>query len=99
MKSVKTIHLFLFYLGILFGLSSCAVNPRCPSQLMPIVEVQINNTASTHDDYIGTGSSMSCRARIINVTNGNSSTLNFPAGMQVELRNRRLSLINKTNIL
>ena len=90
MKQIKFIHPILFYLFVLAGLSSCAVNPRCPTQLMPIIEVQIGNTASTHDDYIGTGSFTACRARIINFEK-NSTTLNFQGGVEVEVRNRRLS--------
>jgi len=80
----------LLLLAILAGLSSCAVNPRCPTALLPIIEVQVNNSASTHDDYIGTGSSSACRARISNV-NKFGGGQNFPGGVEVEVRNRKLS--------
>lgn len=77
-------------LAALAGLAGCAVNPVCPTALLPIVEVQVNNSASTHDDYIGTATSTPCRARIVNVNRFNGG-LNFPGGVEVEVRNRRLS--------
>ena len=83
---IKNLLLLLF----LTGASNCAVNPRCPTALLPVVEVQVNNSASTHDDYISTGAFTSCRARITNFNNFNGNP-NFPGGVEVEFRNRRLS--------
>ena len=74
MKKLKSENYLFFFLLLIIGLSSCAVNPRCPTQLMPIVEVQINNTASAHDDYINSSGYTSCRARITNVRNGSATS-------------------------
>ena len=79
-------------------LTNCGpMNPRCPFNLLPIVEIQINSTASNHDDYGSTAGYTSCRAR---VTNFGAPTFrlpffelpfgggkNFPGGVSVELRN------------
>ena len=90
---MKNSNFFLFILlSALIGIwSGCAVNPRCPGELMPIVEVQINNTASNHDDYVNTSTFIPCRARIVNANKAFGSGLNFPGGVEVEVRNRKLS--------
>lgn len=72
-------------------LTGCAVVATCPTQLLPVVEVQVNNTASTHDDYLTTTGYTPCRARISNVNKVFGSGLNFPGGVEVELRNKKLS--------
>jgi hypothetical protein len=79
--------------GILFTLfvQSCAVLPTCTNSRMPTIEVQVNNTESNHDDYINTTGFVACRARIINFNKEFGSGLNFPGGVEVELRNKRLS--------
>jgi tyrosinase len=104
MKKNLVYYFSFLSLLILIGLSSCAVNPRCPTQLMPVVEVQVNNTSSNHDDYISTGGFTSCRARITNVrqfsTSPSPGPLNFPGGVEIEVRNRRLAselIISPTN--
>src|SRR3954452_24974700 len=56
-----------------------AVIPPCPDSPLPIVELQINNTASNHDDYGSTGIYTICSARVVNNTN-------VPGGVSVELR-------------
>jgi tyrosinase len=83
--------LLVLLLAIIWGFSNCAVNPRCPNQLMPVVEVQINNTASNHDDYANTSTFIPCRARIVNTNKVIGGGLNFPGGVEVEVRNRKLS--------
>lgn len=77
--------LFLCVTGMLM-MTGCATLAPCPGSLLPIVEIQVNNTASTHDDYGTTGSNLACRARITNPTGFNNST-NFPGGVNIELRN------------
>jgi tyrosinase len=78
--------------------SSCAVIPTCTNRMMPVVEVQVNNTSSNHDDYINTTGYVPCRARITNFSKYPNG-LNFPGGVEVEFRNKRLStdLIVSTN--
>ena len=66
--------------------TGCAVNPRCPGSLLPIVEVQVNNTPSNHDDYGSTASFTGCRARITNYAKLFGG-YNFPGGVSVEIRN------------
>lgn len=66
--------------------SGCATLAPCPGSLLPIVEIQVNNTASTHDDYGTTSTNLACRARITNPT-GFNNAVNFPGGVAVELRN------------
>lgn len=78
-------------LAMVCWMASCAVIPTCPNQLLPVVEVQVNNSASTHDDYINTTGFTPCRARITNVNRAFGSGLNFPGGVAIELRNRNLS--------
>lgn len=67
-------------------LPSCAVNPTCPGNLMPIVEIQINNTASNHDDYGSTAGYTTCQARVTNFAKYGGGQ-NFPGGVAVEVRN------------
>jgi tyrosinase len=66
-------------------LTGCATLPPCPGSLLPIVEVQVNNTASNHDDYGSTTSSTSAQARITN-PNRIFGGRNFPGGVAVEIR-------------
>ncbi len=67
-------------------LTSCAVIPTSPGNLLPVVEIQINNTASNHDDYGSTASYTTCRARVTNFAKFGGGN-NFPGGVPVELRN------------
>lgn len=71
---------------IAYGQSDSAFIPTCPDGLLPIVEVQINNTASNHDDYGSTNTYTICSARLTNArdTLGNYY---FPGGVPVEIRN------------
>lgn len=64
----------------IYGQSGSGVLPSCPDALLPIMEVQINNTASNHDDYGGTGNYTICSARVVNNTD-------FSGGVSVEVRN------------
>src|ERR1051326_3159858 len=66
--------------------SSCATVATCPGNLLPLVEIQVANTASNFDDYGSTSSYTACRARITNAT-GFNNVVNFPGGVAVELRN------------
>ena len=70
--------------------TNCAVIPTCPGSLLPIVEVQVNNTASNHDDYGSTTAYTTCRARIANYAKFGGGN-NFPGGVSVELRNPALA--------
>ncbi len=88
MRSILPTSVVLLFFMLL--LSNCAVDPTCPDNLLPIVEIQINNTPSNHDDYLSTTSFTPCRARITNVTKFNSSDLNFPGGVEIESRNINL---------
>jgi tyrosinase len=93
---------FFIYCGILITLlsQSCAVLPTCTNSRMPTIEVQVNNTESNHDDYITTSGFVPCRARIINFNKEFGSGLNFPGGVEIEVRNKRLSsdlIISPTN--
>lgn len=65
---------------------ACATVATCPGNLLPIVEIQVNSTASNHDDYGSTTSYTACRARITNATNF-FNALNFPGGVAAEIRN------------
>lgn len=68
-------------------LGGCATIASCPGNLLPIVEIQVNNTASNHDDYGTTAAATTpARARITNPTNFNNQA-NFPNGVAVEIRN------------
>jgi hypothetical protein len=88
---MKQYHL-LFLIGTLaLMLHSCAVIPTCTGNRMPTVEIQVNNSESNHDDYVGTGGFIPCRARIVNFNREFGSGLNFPGGVEVEFRNKRLS--------
>ena len=68
------------------GQNDSAVIPACPDRLLPIIEVQINNTSSNHDDYGSTNIYTVCSARIINYADSVGNK-NFPGGLPVELRN------------
>src|SRR6476620_11092109 len=87
MKYIILTTLIISSLSI-YGQEESAVLPPCPDVLLPIVEVQINNTASNHDDYGSTSNYITCSARVVNNTN-------FPGGVSVELRNP-LSMSNLT---
>ncbi len=75
-------------------MSGCATLPPCPGSLLPIVEVQVNGTASNHDDYGSTTVSTAARARITN-PNRFGGGRNFPGGVAVEIRDP-LGLSNLT---
>jgi tyrosinase len=64
----------------IYGQGENAVIPPCPQNVLPTVEVQINNTASNHDDYGSTSNYTICSGRVVNNTN-------FPGGVPVEIRN------------
>jgi tyrosinase len=81
----------MLFIVVTMGASGCAVLPTCPSQLLPVVEIQVNNSESSHDDYIDTRGFTPCRARITNVNRAVGRGLNFPGGVEVEIRNRRLA--------
>jgi len=93
MKYIILTTLILTSLSI-YGQEESAILAPCPDVILPIVEVQINNTASNHDDYGSTAYYTLCTARVINVTNS-SGKANFPGGLSVELRNP-LSMSNLT---
>jgi tyrosinase len=63
-----------------------AVIPTCPNTPLPVIEVQINNTPSNHDDYGSVAAYTTCRARIVNylISSGGN---NFPNGVPVVIRN------------
>src|SRR4051794_16035074 len=71
------------------------VIPPCPDALMPVIEVQVNNTASNEDDYGSTTAYTICRARVTNVVNSSGNN-NFQGGVPVELRNPSGMLQNLT---
>ena len=75
---------FLFIVSI--WASGCAVIPRCPTALLPIIETQINNSYGSEDDYLSTTSFTPCRVRITNFSKYPSG-FNFPGGVEVEIRN------------
>jgi tyrosinase len=85
MKYIILTTLIISSLSI-YGQGENAVLSPCTDALLPIVEIQINNTASNHDDYGSTANYTMCTARVINVTNS-SGNANFPGGVSVELRN------------
>jgi tyrosinase len=67
-------------------LSSCATIPTCPNQLLPIVEIQVNNTASNHDDYGTISAYIPAQARLTNWQKFGGG-LNFPGGVVVDVWN------------
>lgn len=67
-------------------LTSCATIAPCPNNLLPIVEIQMNSTASNHDDYGTTTANLVSRARITNPTNFNGAP-NFANDVAIEVRN------------
>ena len=75
---------FMFILAI--WASGCAVIPRCPTALLPIMETQINNSYGSEDDYLTTTGFTPCRVRIANFSKYPSG-FNFPGGVEVEIRN------------
>ena len=87
MRNSKSLPLLISSFVLSLILSKCAVIPTCPNQFLPIVEVQVNNTASTHDDYLTTTSFTPCRARILNPRQPFNNSLNFPGGVEIEVRN------------
>jgi tyrosinase len=66
--------------------SSCAVIPRCPNQLLPILETQINYSPGSEDDYLTTTGFIPCHVKISNAAKFGGG-FNFPGGVQVEIRN------------
>jgi tyrosinase len=67
-------------------LSSCAVIPRCPNQLLPILDTRINASAGSEDDYLSTTAYTACHVSISNYAKFLGG-YNFPGGVQVEIRN------------
>src|SRR5690348_14164137 len=84
-KVIVMLHL-LSALTIYGQKNNNAVIPTCPEILLPVVEIQVNNTASNHDDYGSLNAYTVCSARIVNYADeaGNS---NFAGGLPVEIRN------------
>lgn len=80
-----SLHSTLSCVAVALLLTGCATLPQCPGSLLPIVEVQINGTASNHDDYGSTTTSTAARARITNWQKFLGGQ-NFPGGVAVELR-------------
>lgn len=91
MRISSLLHWPGYAIGLSLLLPNCAVIPSCPNQLMPVVEVQVNNTASSHDDYITTTAFAPARARISNFKQVFGNGLNFPGGVEIEVRNIPLS--------
>lgn|GEM_PF-684714 len=85
---MKQAILFILTAGWLtvYGQNDNPVLPPCPDNLLPVVEIQINNTSSNHDDYASTATYTVCSARVINFANSLGES-NFPGGVLVELRN------------
>lgn len=71
---------------VMLLLTSCASVAPCPNNLLPIVEIQVNGTASNHDDYGTTAANLPSRARITNPTNFNG-VANFANDVAIEVRN------------
>jgi tyrosinase len=69
-----------------YGQNTNAVIPTCPDKLLPIIEIQVNNTSSNHDDYGNINTYTVCSARIFNSV-GSVGNNNFPGGVPIELRN------------
>jgi tyrosinase len=88
MKCKSSIYFFSIFVILM---QSCAVVPTCPNSSMPTIEIQVNNTESNHDDYISTSGFIPCRARIVNIRGGINNRPIFPTGVEVEIRNKRLS--------
>lgn len=80
-----SLHSTISCLALASLLAGCATIPQCPGSLLPIVEVQVNDTASNHDDYGSTTTSTLARARITNWQRFGGG-LNFPGGVPVEVR-------------
>lgn len=87
MRKTNLLKLLTYSFVLALLMSNCAVIPTCPNQIMPIVEVQINNSGSSHDDYVNTTSFTPCRVRIANPRTVFGNNLNFPGGVEVEIRN------------
>src|SRR6266404_2496208 len=85
-KATLVLSLMCLFITTPLLLTNCAVNPTCPGNLLPIVEIQINNTASNHDDYGSTTNYTICQARVTNFAKFGGGN-NFPGGVAVELRN------------
>src|SRR5689334_16496809 len=70
---------------VAYGQSNAVIAP-CPSIVMPVIEVQVNNTASSDDDYGSTSSYTICSARIVNYAGGGGSHI-YSGGIPIELQN------------
>ncbi len=68
--------------------SNCARNVLRTGEYMPQIEIQMNNTAPTLDDYTNTTTYLPCRARLLNHHTGWNNTFTFPADLAVLLQNR-----------
>jgi tyrosinase len=85
MKKVIFVVLLINKLTV-YSQNTNSVLPTCPDKLLPVIDVQINNTVSNHDDYGSTLLYTVCSARVINVSDSDGAN-NFPGGVPVELRN------------
>lgn len=56
------------------------IDPSIDRGVMPVIEFQVNNTATTSDDYIGDDAPVPCRLRVVN-------QLDFVTDVQVSLEN------------
>ncbi|HEY0140417.1 MAG TPA: tyrosinase family protein [Thermoanaerobaculia bacterium] len=88
--SFRTWSKALLFAMLPLALVNCATLVRCPGSLLPIVEIQVNNTPSNHDDYGSTTTAIPARARITN-TSAPFGGLNFASGVAVEVRNPTLA--------
>lgn len=86
MKKTNSFNLNFILVVIILWASGCAVIPRCPTQLLPVIETQINYSPGSEDDYLTTGGFTACHARISNFSKFNGG-FNFPGGVQIEIRN------------
>ena len=82
----------LFFLAFLaFFFTNCAVNALRTSEEMPLIEIQINNSPQTLDDYVSTTAYVPCRARLLNhhkFAIGSTPPFTFPTNLPVVLQNR-----------
>ncbi len=69
-----------------YGQQNGATIPVCYGTLMPLVEIQVNNTASNEDDYGSKVAYTVCRARIVNYADAGGNH-NFAGGVPVEFEN------------
>ncbi len=67
-------HTWMLCILCALTLGGCASVATRPSEILPIVELQVNNTATLSDDYVGVApATLPARARIVNI----EYTINF----------------------